>query len=363
MKTLKVYCFPTHQSDVRTSGVDYARLLSPMKYLNGYCDGEVKFKVDFYDIHDKEKTDWKVVAKEHDLLYFNYSILDWPYVFMAMPFHAMFHKKIIMDLDDAIWYVQKDNISYDSIKKMRGPEILSDVINDVDGVTCTSSYLRNVIARETYKTHDKVKVMPNQVDLTLYNRKFPAKDRHTLTLLHYGSTSHFEDLVDPEFVKGIDKVFENYPNIQITLVGAFISELKKKWGKRYEHKFGHEDIYHWIKDKFPLYMDEADIIVVPLRDTIYNRCKSEIKWLEVSSAMKPGVFSETRPYNDNIRHGITGYLAKYADDWYKYLKILIDSKEKRLEIGTNAYKEVKKSRQQKDNIKEYASYFRQVVGI
>jgi O-antigen biosynthesis protein len=362
MKLISVYCVGSHQTLTRTSGVDYARVYSPMKYLNGYKDEQVEFKVDFFDIHEKKKTNWIQIAKKYDMVYFNYTVLDWQYAAMGCCMHG-FGKKMVMDLDDAVWFVDKDNASYEGLQKINASRILSCIIDDVDGVTCTNRYLKNIIVDQTYKTHDKIKVMENQVDLSLYNQTFPAKDTEQITLLHYGSTSHFLDLGQDEFVKGIDKVFANYPNVRIKFVGAFISELKHRWGLRYDNAFGHEDIYKWISDKFPGYMDEADIIVVPLRDTKYNRAKSDIKFIETASAMKPGVYSETRPYNDTIRHGINGYLARTSDDWYKYLKILIDSKEKRQEIGQNAYDYVKDNRQIQNNIKIYADYFKEVLGI
>lgn len=360
---VKIFAVPSHQTKDRTSGVDFARVIQPLKAIDGYEDKDISCKVDFYNIHAKKQKNWVEIADKYDLVFLNYTVLDWQYAAMASCVHGK-GKKIIMDLDDNIWQVSPDNIVHNQLKELNAGYLLSCMLDDVDGVTCTNSYLRNVVVDKTDKTHNKIKVMPNQIDLSLYNKVFPAKNTGTITLMHYGSTSHFDDLLDQEFVKGLGKIFSDYPNVKLKTVGAFCPELRYKWGPRYENDYGDVDIYGWIKNKFPFFMNEADIIVAPLRDTIYNRCKSEIKWLETASAGKPGVFSATRPYLENIEHGKTGYLAKYSNDWYNYVKILIESVEKRQEIGQNAYNEIKAHRQQKDHIELYADFIKNcVLGI
>jgi glycosyltransferase involved in cell wall biosynthesis len=110
-------------------------------------------------------------------------------------------------------------------------------------------------------------------------------------------------------------------------------------------------------------MDEADIMVVPLQDNIYNRCKSDIKFLETATATKPGVYSDLRQYHESIEHGITGFLADSPEDWYESLKILIESVKKRKEIGENAYNYVKKFRQIDKYVPAYAEFILKVLGI
>ena len=97
-----------------------------------------------------------------------------------------------------------------------------------------------------------------------------------------------------------------------------------KWGARYDNGYGDPDIYKWAKDKFPKFMDEIDIIAVPLKDNIYNRAKSDIKLIESGSAGKPGVFADVRPYSDSVKNGENGYLAKNDGEWFKNLSILMN---------------------------------------
>lgn len=364
MKDIRIYSVGSHQTLERNSGVDYARIYSPMKYLNGIEDRGFHFTVDFFDVKNKFEGTidqfWTTIADQYDIVYFNYTIGDWQYAHMANVLHWK-KKKIVMDVDDAIWYLQPDNVSYQGIMDSEGIHILTSICNDVDYITCTNSYLRNVIADKTLKYHNKIEVFPNQVDLTLYNRTYSTRDTGEIIILHYGSGSHFEDLIMPEFVEGIDRIMKIYPQVRFITVGANIPELKNKWGSRLEVAFGDVDIYKWILRKFPEYMEKADILVTPLRDTIYNRCKSDIHFVEIGSAAKPGVYSNIRPYADTIEHGVTGYLAKTADDWFNSLKLLIEDQKLREKIGKHAYRKVIEDRQQSNHVYEYVRFFRRIL--
>lgn len=362
MKTIKIFGLPSHQTEERTSGVDFARVIQPMKHLNGYVYKGYKFKVDLYDIFKQKETNWQDVSEKYDAVFMNYTAIDWAYAAMGAFVHGK-GKKIIFDLDDALWHINPDNIAHDALKKVNGGFITTQMIRDVDGVVTTNSYLRNVIHKETGKSYDLMTVIPNAVDFELYNHKSPAKDSHTITLYHYGSTSHFNDLLRSDFVEGVTRIFADYPNVVFKATGANIPKLKARWGERYSYGWGDSDIYRWVKNKFPGYMDEADIMVVPLSDNLYNRCKSSVKFLESATAMKPGVFSRIRPYEEHVRDGETGYLASSAQEWYDALKRLIDSKEERQRIGMNAYNEVKFNHTIERRLDSYADFILRILEL
>lgn len=329
-----------------------------MKHLNGYKDDEVEFETTLFDIN--KTTDWLEVAKNYDIIYFNY--LNNPWGFAAMGAMARQHGvKIVMDLDDSLWNIKSDNPAYSVYQK--GSQPLNDftsICNEVDYITCTNSYLKNVVLNNTYKRPEKVVVFPNYIDLELYSHRSPFKDTEQIQLMHFGSTTHFIDLSEENFYKGIEKIMSEYPNVTLRTVGAFVSQYKKRWGMRYENMYGHTDIYQWIKTKFPQFMDEADIIVVPLINDLYNRCKSGIKFLEASSAKKPGVYQKIRQYEELV-DGTNGLLAYTVDEWYQAIKKLIDDKQLRKDMGENAFNTVEKDHQIQEHVKEYADFFKRIL--
>lgn len=353
---IKVFGTPSHAAKERTSGVDFVRVVQPMQHLDKLKD----FKVTVYDPALNEKMDWLKVTKANDILFLNYTTNPWAFAIMGAI--ARKHgRKIVLDLDDALWNVLPDNTAYEVFKKDDVMKNVTSMCNEVDYMTCTNSYLRNIIAHNTSKRHDRIKVMPNFVDFELYSHRSPFKDTLNIQITHFGSSSHWKSLQDEEFAKGIDRIFREYPNVTFKTIGALIPKYKSRWGSRYSHDFGDVDIYKWVKDKFPGFMDETDIIVAPLSNNLYNRAKSSIKFCEASTAIKPGVWQRIRQYEEVIDEGENGFLANTAKEWYEGLRKLIADKELRRKVGRSAFKTVEEGWQMNDNIKLYADLFKEVL--
>jgi len=213
-----------------------------------------------------------------------------------------------------------------------------------------------VFPKHQFKKNYKGKIYDVEVpNHTLYVR------RSGKCMWSGNSTTHFISLQQKNFVEGIDKIMKEYPNVTFKTIGAFIPKFKNKWGQRYEHGFGHQDVYTWIKEKFPTYMEEADIILAPLEVNTYNKCKSDIKRSESASAKKPFIGQDIRQYKEVIEEGVDGFTANYANDWYTKIKLLIDDPKLRKSMGEAAFKRVSKTRQMKDHVQDYADLFKDVL--
>lgn len=366
MKEIKVFGFPSHVTKERTGGVDFARVVQPMKNLDGFEYESYKFKVELFDpaitgaITKPEKilNYWVEVMGRNDILFLNYTTDPWGFAPMgAVARH--FNKKIILDVDDNLWNVQKDNPVYEAFSK-GSPAIknFTAICNEVDYVTTTNLYLKHAISHNSKKTHDRIFIAPNYIDLdTMYTHRSKFKDSDQITLLHHGSTTHFQDLSTKEFEKGIDMVMKRYPNVDLKTVGAFLPEYKQKWGARYSNAYGDSNVYKWVKEVMPTYMDNMDILVVPLDENPYTRCKSSIKYIETSSYKKPGVYQKIRQYEEAIEDGVNGFLADTAKGWFEAISAMVEDKEIRRIVGENAYNDVADNWQIKNNLDKYASVF------
>lgn len=357
---MKIFAFPSHGDLERVSGVDFVRVIQPAEKLHGYKETEVMVYDPKIDEKHTNPVEWMDVMENHDIMYFNYLNNPWAFAVMGM----MARKngvKIVMDIDDSLWNIHSDNPAHEAYKAS-GQAIrnLTSIINEVDHITCTNEYLKNVIINRTSKRPDQITVFPNYIDLNLYNHRSEFKDTEDILLTHFGSTTHFMDLDTHPFFLGIDKIMKEFPTVKFRTVGSFIPKFRKAWGLRYENYYGDVDIYKWIKEKYPKYMDDTDILVTPLVDDIYNRCKSSIKWLEGSAAKKPGVWQDIRQYREVI-DGETGLLAKTEKEWYRQIKSLIEDKKKRKEMGENAFKKVKENWQIQDHLEEYYQFFKKII--
>lgn len=360
MKKIRIFAFPSHQQKDRTSGVDFARVIQPAQHLNGWTNGEATIETYVYDPVRDEKLDWLKVASDFDVIFFNYTANPWAFAAMgAMARKA--NRTLVMDMDDSLWNILEDNPAYNVYKKgSDGIKNFTSIVNEVDYITTTNRYLKNVIVKNSTKTHDYIKVFDNYIDLSKYHHRMSFRDTNNINLLHFGSTTHFIDLQNKGFIEGIDRIMKDYPNVNFITVGAFVPMFRNMWGARYVNEFGDQDIYKWIENRFPYFMEMADICVVPLEDSIYTRCKSAIKYIEMGSAAKPGVWQDIRQYQEVI-DGTNGLLAKNGNEWYEAIKKLIDDKELRKNMGNNACTDVVENHQMKDNIDQYAKFFIDIV--
>ena len=361
-KPISIFVFPTHCSKEKTPGVDYCRMILPMRELQK----DPRFKVTIFDNTLSKKAlskfDWRDIAQEYDILYINYLTLPWDFAMIGMLFRK-YGKKIVFDIDDLIWEIQKDNSSYEVYKPgSDGRAVITDIVNEVDYVTVTNNYLRNALISYTKKTYDKVAVMPNRIDLDLYKWKTKPKKKSRVRIGYFGSSSHFNDLGDKSFSSGLEKLMKEYPNVEVLTVGAMLASFKRKFGARYFNDFGHQDIYTWVglmKDK----LKEVDIWAVPLVTSTYNKSKSSIKFLEMSSTGRPGCWQKIRQYEEVVKHGKNGFLCSGVNSWYSNLKKLVDSPKLRRKMGREALKTVKNDWQMSDpkNIKLYVDLFQKVM--
>jgi glycosyltransferase involved in cell wall biosynthesis len=80
----------------------------------------------------------------------------------------------------------------------------------------------------------------------------------------------------------------------------------------------------------------ADILIAPLLDNSFNRCKSSIKFLEYAWLGIPGVYSRLEPYESVVQHGQNGFLAATLEEWEARLTELVSDGALRQRLGRAA---------------------------
>lgn len=88
---------------------------------------------------------------------------------------------------------------------------------------------------------------------------------------------------------------------------------------------------------------KADIALLPLEDNLFNRMKSDLKWLEAAAT---GAVALASPvvYDSVIRHSKTGMMFKTPKEFREQLETLIRDRKLRHKIRAQAYEEVKAKR-------------------
>ena len=107
------------------------------------------------------------------------------------------------------------------------------------------------------------------------------KDKSRVVIGYFsGSITHNEDfdIVIPSIVK----IFKKYPQVYLKIAG--ILDIPKAF-ELYEDRIITSGFVDWRQ--LPAVMAECDIAIAPLVDTIFNRAKSENKWVEAALVKIP----------------------------------------------------------------------------
>ncbi|HWQ84843.1 MAG TPA: glycosyltransferase [Anaerolineales bacterium] len=105
------------------------------------------------------------------------------------------------------------------------------------------------------------------------------------------------------------------------------------------------------ESEYPLFMlwftsqVNWDIALAPLRDTIFTRAKSDIKYLDYASIGAPAIFSDVAAYSATIQNGQNGVLvANTSSAWESAIESLITSTDLRHNLAHQANSELYNTR-------------------
>lgn len=95
-----------------------------------------------------------------------------------------------------------------------------------------------------------------------------------------------------------------------------------------------------------------DIALAPLEDTPFNRCKSDLKFLDYSAIGAAGVYSNVPPYADLQDRGLGLVVDNTADAWYRAIRTLIGNPGLRNAIRVRSHQYLRENRLLEDSVYE-----------
>ncbi|MHB1239327.1 MAG: glycosyltransferase [Gammaproteobacteria bacterium] len=237
-------------------------------------------------------------------------------------------KPVIYEADDLVTAIPEANPGYAVAAAMR-PYIL-ETVTSVHALTVSTEELRRAFA--SYNSN--IYILPNLLDDRLWNRE-PVDGSAVVVIGYVGTWTHLDDLeiIEPA-LEIIAKIYGS--RVRFEFAGCISERLR-----------GLPNLT--VREFQPGYAAYAqtlqglgvDIAVAPLRDTAFNRVKSNIKWLEYSACGIAGVYSAVPPYVADVVHGETGLLAgEDVDEWVNAIASLVESRDRRLAIAGKARERV-----------------------
>ena len=247
-----------------------------------------------------------------------------------MEISKQYRKPVVYDMDDLLFSLP-ENHPYRQTQDYTSSLLpMYQALRDADLVTVSTLRLRDML--DGYNKN--IVILPNFLDDDLWKLNPPTdkkSEMHPLTIGYMATVSHKPDL---EYITPVLlDVIKRYPNkIQICFWGIDPPDEIRPYSKRIPMpQFSAENEY---KDFATFFQTQsADIMIAPLVDNLFNRCKSPIKFLEYSAFGVPGVFSTVEAYTQVIIHGENGLLAASLVEWSNCLSQLIENDELRYQLG------------------------------
>lgn len=274
-----------------------------------------------------------------------------PIHFELMKALKLHGKKIVFDNDDT--YVKDSGIPkiMNHIPELENrvdellvkiDSTLKDFASKADLVTVSTEFL----AKEYQEINKNVVVLPNCV----CPEDWDDPIENTTGKIRIGISGSVASSRDYEYAKEAIKELSKMENVQLVLFGLppdtaefaeqrnFFKEDVDWWkeiGAEWYGWCGVEDYKTQLNEKM------LDICLIPRIDSYFNRCKSNLKYLEHSMFKIPcivqGFDTNDSPYQKDIIHGLNGLVACHRADWLPMCMELINDEKKRKEIGQKAY--------------------------
>lgn len=260
----------------------------------------------------------------------------WVFQLMATPWglsimdvvQKHWNKPFITEVDDYFMHVSSDNPSSehynpncDNLKMKR------QQCEESSMLIVSTEYLKNKLSL----LNSNIAVIPNAVDFSLWKR--PEARNKQITIGWEGGAGHQRDLEILEEV--LPEIVKKYPEVKIQMLGYVKDNPVFETMKNVEIINTWETIAKYPEMKAKL---NWDIELAPLVDTEFNRCKSNLRWLEASALRIPVVASKVEPYKNT-----NALLCRSTKEWVDAISTLIENESTRSEIGREAYRLVRKN--------------------
>ncbi|MCP3921799.1 MAG: glycosyltransferase family 4 protein [Desulfobacterales bacterium] len=175
----------------------------------------------------------------------------------------------------------------------------------------------------TYELKDQIEKlglttlrMPNKIDKKYLEYKFQNENPEIIKLLYMSGTyTHGNDF---NLVNDIifDFIKVNKDKVHLTLMGEIFNIDRYK-------NLSNTTIYPRLPyNEMMRVINEIDICLFPLENTVFNDSKSVLKWIECGAKGKVLIASNVREYSSVIDHGINGFLVE-NDSWSDILESLL----------------------------------------
>lgn len=322
-------------------GCYYVRCLLPMQ-ANGW-DGDQTSPIP--DVKNVESKAW--AAQNSDVVVFHRPD-DPKKLELARYLKKHHNKKIVFDNDDTFKddggfklneYMNKERMEK-GMKRIN--ETIDTFISEVaDVVTCSTDFLN----KEYSELHPNVHTLPNCVDPFMAE----TPEYNDTDVLRIGITGSIAVTSDFEHLVPIVKHFEGDKRVRFVLLSLPPRDYSKITQELYSEEYKILDKldvewHHFVPQHE--YLEKVnslkfDVSIIPRADNYFNRCKSNLKFLENSLLHIPTIAQSfptgDSPYEVNPVDKDNLVLAGNTQDFIEKIEYFIKNRDAARDLGRKAY--------------------------
>jgi glycosyltransferase involved in cell wall biosynthesis len=294
------------------SGCGFHRVVLPLGFMP-----DVEAFVTNLPTEEKLQEGWDV------LLYNRISVFDndWPAT------KEVLNCKIVLDLDD-YWVLPANHPNYHTYQQMAAR--IENNIRQADMVTVTNEQL----AAKVRPYNDNVHIFPNALPYGEHQFTTDKVPAERTRIFWAGGSSHEPDIA---ILKNPIKRLQSHANNITMVMGGYVES--ETWRRMFSHFTAGLTLSNLPLPGLPPlnYMAmyaHADIMLVPLENTDWHGCKSNLKLLEAACKKVPVICSKVAPYSNDDAPVL--WVEKQSD-WYKHMNYLINNPEAAVELGQQLY--------------------------
>lgn len=217
-------------------------------------------------------------------------------------YQASYKYKVIAEVDDYIWEVPSYNTSR-IYSKIESSSNAKTCFNMADEIVTTTSVLAREISEICCVPLEKIRIIPNYLPRSLYTTdvdRMATGDIKKPKILYNGSGTHYDNVnklygdLDGNIKEFIEEYYEKYDFVFMGGHPWFVDNLVKSgkiasvpWLDSYEYPTALRRVM-------------SDFTIMPLKNNIFNRCKSDIKYLEACATGSVAIGSKFKdsPYEN-----------------------------------------------------------------
>jgi glycosyltransferase involved in cell wall biosynthesis len=235
-----------------------------------------------------------------------------------------------MDIDD-YWQLPVNHLYYNTYQDIA--ERIERNLMQADLVTVTNINLLNKVKQ----FNDNVVITPNALPYGLNQFNDIRVKSDKVRLFWCGSISHDNDI---KILKEPLKRLQGRKDIQMVMGGYNDSDAYTKsiWDKMFSMFTGNLPSIKLHSASPTQYMDMynfADIVLIPLEDSEWHACKSNLKILEAAAKRLPVICSNVAPYNMDVDAPVLW--VNNQKDWFRYINLLTNNPSLRENLGNELY--------------------------